>query len=207
MKRRVRPWTSVDLAMIREFYPIMPKAALAFVMRRTPIALRNMARKLGVRSLPETIARYARFQKGHASWNKGMKGWESGGRSAETRFKPGRLPHTWKPIGTYRVNADGYLDRKVSDTGYPPRDWIAVHRLVWAEANGPIPPGHFVTFKPGRRTTEPERITPDALELVTRQELMRRNSVHTRMPPELARLVQLRGALIRKIRNREGRHP
>lgn len=207
MRRRPRPWTTVDLTMIREFYPIMPKAALGQVMRRTPIALRNMARKLGVRSLPETIALYARFHKGHTSWNKGMKGWNSGGRSAETRFKPGQLPHTWKPIGTYRVNADGYLDRKVSDTGYPPRDWVAVHRLVWAEAHGPIPAGHSVTFKPGRRTTELERITPDALELVSRQELMRRNSVHSRLPPELARLVQLRGALIRKIRNREGRHP
>lgn len=206
MKRKVRPITPVDIVMIREFYPIMPKAALAMVMGRTPIAVRNMATKLGVKTSPETIAKYCRFQRGHKSWNKGKKGWQSGGRSAETRFRTGQRPHTWKPVGTYRVNSDGYLDRKVTDTGYPPRDWVAVHRLVWAEAHGPIPAGHSVTFKPGRRTTELERITPDALELVTHQELMRRNTVH-RLPPELVRLVQLRGALIRKINHREGRNP
>lgn len=201
MKRRTGHWTPVDLQMVREFYPIMPKAALAMVMGRTTIAVRNMATKLGVRSLPETIAKYARFQKGHASWNKGKR-YQPGGRSAETRFKPGNKPHTWRPIGHERWTT-GYLQRKVTDTGYSPSDYVEVHRLLWIEHNGPIPDGHALVFRNGNRRD----IRIENLELVTRQELMRRNSVHTRMPPELARLVQLRGALIRKINHREGRTP
>lgn len=214
-----RPWTTVEMQMIREFYPIMPTAALAKVLRRPVNGVYMQAAKLGLRKTPEYLAgpfacrlrrgdnvgTQYRFKPGQVPANKGVKGYNAGGRSVLTRFKPGQRPHTWKPVGSYRVNADGYLDRKVTDTGYPPRDWVAVHRLVWIEAHGPIPAGHAIAFKPGRRSTELEHITVDAVELVSRADVMRRNSVHGQMPPELARLVLLRGALIRKINRREGR--
>lgn len=206
--------------MIREFYPAMPTAALARVIRRSVSATYCRAIGMGLRKTDEYLAgpfacrlrrgdkvgAAFRFPRGQVPWNKG-KHYVAGGRSAETRFKPGRRPQTWKPVGSYRINADGYLDRKVSDTSYPPKDWVGVHRLVWIEAHGSIPSGHAVVFLPGRRTTDPARITIDALELVTRAELMRRNSVHTRLPPDLVRLVQLRAALVRKINAREGRKP
>ncbi len=57
----------------------------------------------------------------------------------ETMFKKGQVGTRFMPIGSERINADGYLDRKVSATGYPPRDWVAVHRLLWIEHHGPIP--------------------------------------------------------------------
>ena len=124
-----------------------------------------------------------------------------GNKAAETRFKAGQLPHTWKPVGSLRITDDGYLQRKVTDTRYPPRDWVPVHRLVWEAAHGPVPPGHVVVFKPGRHTVVEAAITPDAVELLTRGELMKRNSVHN-LPKELVELVQLRGALNRKINAR-----
>lgn len=202
MKARGRPWTRVDDTMIREFYPVMPKAALAAVIRRTTIAVRNRALTLGVRTLPETTARFARFHKGMVPWNKG-KHYVAGGRSAETRFKPGSKPQTWVPVGTERVTKEGYLQRKVTDTGYTPADFVEVHRLLWEQHHGPIPADHAVVF----RNNDRRDIRIENLELVSRADLMRRNSVHTRMPPELARLVQLRGALIRKINRIERSKP
>ena len=80
--------------------------------------------------------------------------------------------------------------------------WKPVYRLVWEAAHGPIPPGFAVCFKPGRRTAELAEITEDALELVSRRELMLRNSFH-RYGPEIAKLVQLRGALTRQIRRNQ----
>lgn len=214
---RGRPWTSVADQMMREFYPIMPTEALAKVIGRPARSLYMRAQSLGLRKTPEYLAGpfscrlrrgtnpgiAFRFKPGQQPWNKGRH-YVAGGRSAETRFKRGQLngraAQLVAPVGSYRVTSDGYLDRKVcTQSGPNTLRWKPVHRLVWIEANGPIPAGHVVVFKPGRRTTELDRITPDALELVRRDELMRRNSVHTRMPPELARLVQLRGALNRKI--------
>ena len=57
-------------------------------------------------------------------------------------------------------------------------------------------------FRPGRASTDEARIALDALELVSRAELMRRNSRHARYPPEVNQLIQLKGALNRKINAR-----
>jgi hypothetical protein len=138
-----------------------------------------------------------RFAPGHVPWSKGKKLPGTGGAST---FKPGARPFNYKPVGSYRVGS-GYLQRKVTETGYPPRDWVMVHRLVWEAEHGPVPEGCVVAFKAGRRTTELEQITPDAIELVSRREHMSRNSVN-RLPKELADLVKLRGALSRQINKR-----
>ncbi len=212
MSRRF--WTPAELRRLTEAYPDTPTADIARELGRTTTTVYNMAGKLGLKKSEAYLASPAacrlrrgdnvgaatRFQPGHSSWDKG-KHFVAGGRSADTRFKRGNKPQTWVPVGSYRINSDGYLDRKVSDTGYPPRDWVGVHRLVWIERNGPIPEGHVVVFKPGRRTTELEAITADALECISRADLMKRNSYH-RWPKELALAVQLRGALVRQINKR-----
>lgn len=145
------------------------------------------------------------FKPGHATWNKGMN-YAAGGRSVETQFKPGhrggRAAVLWRPIGHERITKNGTLQRKVSDTGNTPRDYKSVHSIVWESAHGPIPSGHVVIFKPGTATTNSAEITLEKLELVSRAELMRRNSRHARYPPELNSLLYLKGALTRKINER-----
>lgn len=146
-----------------------------------------------------------RFKAGHEAWNKGTR-YQAGGRSIETRFKKGhrngQAARNYRPIGSHRVNQDGYLERKTTDDEpVPVRRWTAVHRLVWEEAHGPIPPKHTVRFKPGCFTTDPELITADKLECISMAENMRRNSVHN-LPEPLPQIIQLRGALRRKISNR-----
>jgi hypothetical protein len=119
----------------------------------------------------------------------------SAGRMPETQFKPGARPHTWKPIGSTRVTNDGYLQRKISDTGYPPRDWVGVHILLWEEAHGPIPKGHALIFKDRNKGN----LCLENFELITRAELMRRNTIHN-YPPELVDVIRLGGALKRRLR-------
>ena len=125
----------------------------------------------------------------------------------ETQFKKGQLNGVaaarWVPIGSYRINADGYLDRKIRDDGLPQKRWVPVHRLIWIDAHGPIPPGHAVAFKRGCATTELAKITLEVIELVSREELMRRNSYHFNYPKEIGELIQLRGAVQRQINKRE----
>ena len=55
----------------------------------------------------------------------------------------------------------------LSDTGYAPRDWVSVQRLVWEAAHGPIPPGHRIAFKGGKPVTDEALIVPEALECIT----------------------------------------
>ena len=111
-----------------------------------------------------------------------------------TQFKPGRRPHTWRPIGSERTSPDGYKQRKVSDTGYPPRDWIGLHCLLWREHHGDIPAGHIVVF----RDRNKQHIHIGNLELISRAEHCRRNSIHN-YPPELKDAMRALGKLKRTI--------
>jgi len=220
------PWTAADDAILRARYPHENTREVAASLGRPASATYQRAAKLGLskteafytsdrsgrvqRGKQDPRMRSTQFKKGTTPPNKGLRrpGYAPG-RMAETQFKKGAMTgaaqHNYLPIGSERISKDGYLERKVTDdpTLTPARRWIAVHRLVWSEANGPVPPSHAVTFRPGRRTTESASITLDALELVSRRQLMLRNSYHTNYPKEVAQLIQLKGALQRKINRRE----
>jgi len=116
----------------------------------------------------------------------------------ETQFRTGErhgvAARRYCPIGTERLSKDGYLERKVSDGQPFHRRWRFVHVLVWEAAHGPVPAGHAIVFVNGDKTD----IRLENLQLVTRADLMRHNSVHN-YPAPIPQLVQLRGALNRKI--------
>ena len=195
-----RPWSEADLQALRALYSDINNVELGALFERTERAINVQAVKLGLRKSRQFMEQHStRFKPGLVPWNKGAK-YQPGGRCAETQFRPGQRPHTWLPIGSYRLDKTGTLQRKISDDpGGPHKRWRSVHELVWIEHHGPVPDGHLVVFKPGQKTTDPEQITVDRLDCITRAELMRRNSSWTALPPELARLVQLRGVLTRQI--------
>jgi len=212
-----RPWTDAEIALLRATYPHTETRKVAELVGHP---LKSTYQKARLLKLGKSAAFFAsdasgrikhgatkgagtRFGKGQAPWNKGTH-FEAGGKSVLTRFPPGIIPHNYAPIGSLRVTTVGYLQRKVTDTGYPPADWVSVHKLVWQAAHGPVPEGHVVAFKPGRRTTVEEEITLDALELVSKQDLMARNTVQN-LPPELRDTVRALSTLRRVINNRSKR--
>lgn len=203
-----RLWTRAEDALLRECYADSHNADLATVLDRSQAAVLQRALSLGLHKTPAYMAENCRrFKTGQKPWNTGRDDFRPGGRSVETRFKPGELSGRAaalvQPIGTLRIVAGNTLQRKVADTPGPNhRRWRSVHELVWIEAHGPVPVGHVVVFRPGQHTTVESEITLDRLEVVTRAELMRRNSVH-RHGPEIARLSLLRGALNKQINRRQ----
>ena len=139
-----------------------------------------------------------RFTKGLVPWNKGLKGLPSPGRMANTQFKTGNRPENWLPIGSLRTTPDGYQQKKITDTGYPPVDWKAVHVLLWEEHHGPVAINLCVCFKDGNKS----HIVLENLELITRAERMRRNTIH-RYPEELKSVIRAVSKLKRTIREAE----
>lgn len=98
--------------------------------------------------------RDGRFKKGHTPWTKGRK-IGSHPNSAKTQFKKGQTPHNAMPIGTERVNEDGYVlicvDRPNPYTGA--RTHMAFkHRELWEAQNGPVPPHHVLKCLDGDKT-------------------------------------------------------
>lgn len=130
------------------------------------------------------------------AWNRDTE-FNAGGRSVETRYAPGNRSGMatvlWQPIGALRLK-DGYLERKVNDDFPIHRRWRGEHLVIWEAVNGPLPKGHAIVFKDGDRT----HVALDNLELVSRRELMLRNTVH-RWGEDIARVIQLKGAITRQL--------
>jgi hypothetical protein len=218
MKRRV--WTEEECQLMRELYPDCRAQDVAERLGRNLCQVHAKAKALGLRkseafnasplsgraTRERTVpnSEQHRFPPGWKSWNKGTH-YRAAGRSVETQFKPGMMPHNTHPIGTELVDEAGYRKRKVRDDaprGRSYRNWKFVHILVWEAAHGPVPDGYRVTFKDGDKTN----LEVGNLELRSFRDMMQRNSIHTVLPPELRQVVQLNGALKRKINRRMARH-
>lgn len=206
-QRKTRPWSDAERWILRSRYADTKNTVLAQRLNRSVGSIFDMADRLG---LKKSRAFYGRlrlercltgikkgFPKGHIPWNKGMAGLHL---SRETEFKPGNRSPRECPVGSERFSKEGYLQRKVTATGYPPRDWIGVHILTWEARHGPVPAGHVVCFRDGDKTN----FALANLECISRKELMRRNTVHN-LPPKLLEVINLKRSLTRKI-NEHDRH-
>ena len=201
-------WTAEQEAILRARYPHEKTERLVEALGHSISSIYQRAANLGLRKTPEFLASpharrldgkigaAGRFKKGHQAWNAGMKGLQIGGVS--TQFKPGhrggKAVELYQPIGAERISKDGYLQRKINDDMPLQKRWRGVHILVWEAATGPLPEGHAVSFRDGNK----QNTALDNLELVTRAELMTRNSIHN-LPEELKDVIRLNGVIRRKI--------
>ena len=125
-------------------------------------------RRFGLRMMPEQIRKAAytrglssgndgRFRPGNIPFNKGKKKWYPGGE--ETQFKKGNIPKNSRPVGSERINSDGYTEVKTAD----PNQWRLKHHVIWEAEHGPIQHGHRIVFGDGDKTN----LSPDNLIIVT----------------------------------------
>jgi hypothetical protein len=105
--------------------------------------------------------RDCRFRPGQTPFNKGKKKWWTGGE--ETRFKPGHTPANHRPVGSKRINVDGYLEVKIAE----PNKWKGKHVVIWEAANGKVPKGKAIIFADGNRLN----LKLENLLMVSRAEL------------------------------------
>lgn len=207
-------WTAEMDTQLRSRYPHEKSEKIAHDLGLRVTQIFNRANTLGLKKTQEYLASpdacrlrrggnvgaEFRFKPGQATWNKGMKGLNLGG--VATQFKKGtrngRALKIYQPIGAERISKDGYLERKVNDDMPFQKRWRAVHILVWEAANGPLPKGHAICFKDGNKANRDLA----NLELVSRADLMRRNTYHN-YGPEIAQLIQLHAQITRQINKRE----
>ena len=104
--------------------------------------------------------RDTRFLPGQTPPNKGRK---CPGAGRETWFPKGFTPWNYYPVGSERINWEGYVDIKIA----APSKWRAKHLVVWESVNGPLPPGHAVIFADSNK----RNFDLDNLLLLSRREL------------------------------------
>jgi hypothetical protein len=173
---------------------------LDFTVKRLKSALSRLGLKNG---------RAGRFLPGNIPHNKGKTGTCPAG-CEKGWFRPGHRPWTYKPVGTERVNGDGYIDVRIRNpTGKRWKNWKAKHRIIWEKAHGKIPRGHVVIFADGNN----RNFALENLLLVSRAELSvmnRRGLISargelTRTGKAVADIKLAIAARKRKTKKRKGR--
>lgn len=204
-----KKWTNKEIKMLRKLYPNNYTQWVAQEMGRSVCSVYGMVNILGLHKSEEfrltelkrqadrlrIVGAPSRYQKGHVPDNKGKKmSPEHYEKLKPTMYRKGQSGYTMSPVGTTRTTRDGYLEMKVAD----PNRWQALHRMMWEDTFGPIPEGKIVRF----RTADKSNYDPINLELITRKEHMRRNSI-ARYPNELKQVIKLTHKLKRKIYAKE----
>jgi len=110
------------------------------------------------------------------------------------RSSPKRFPSNVSPVGSERLDGKKYLIRKISMTGTPSVDWIAVHILLWTAQHGPVPAGHCVGFADKDITN----LAIENLILLSFGDRLRRNFMH-RYPLELQSAIRANARLRKTI--------
>lgn len=162
-------WTHEQKDFLKTHYPIYERQMLLILFNQhfnLNISLNQLVACLKNNNI--TSGRTGCYEKGSTPVNKGKK---FPGQINKTTFKKGNVPKNYKPVGFERVDKDGYVLVKVSDTGAWHERWKHKHKVIWEEENGAIPKGHCVIFLDRDR----QNISLNNLYLVTQAQLARMN--------------------------------
>lgn len=218
MRKKRHHTTEDDIEYIREHYATMSTQEIGEARGMSKTTIAGIAQRLGLHKTREWIAerarlrssdpnhggRATRFQVGGVSPNKGRKieEWmspEGIANSSRTRFKKGRPSQNIRPVGSERVNVDGYIEIKIAE----PSKWHQKQRVVWEAEHGPVPDGYMVSFIDGNK----QNCALSNLRLMTRADNLRRTSLHN-YPDEVREVIHMRAVLRRHIntqkRKRDG---
>lgn len=130
------------------------------------------------------------FAKGSAPHNKGLKmSTEVYEKAKATMFKKGHTPYNHKPIGSERVNVDGYVEIKVAE----PNTWRLKHNVIYEKAYGKIPKSHVVIFLDGNKlnldSTNLKLISRKELLIMNRYGLFQNNAELTEVATNIAKII------------------
>ncbi len=165
MKRKNKDWKTSEVRYLQQ-NRFLPDGEIAEALQRSEGAIKGARIRYGIKKDGD-----GRFKKHSVPWNKGISH-NAGGRSPQTRFKPGNLPANTKHdyAISYRYNKETPYKYIRVALGV----WVLLHRYVWELTNGEIPAGHNVTFKDGDTTN----CDISNLELISKRENMERNRNH-----------------------------
>jgi hypothetical protein len=189
-------WTESELKVLTKYYPVSYACEVAAKLNRSVSSVYGQACKMGLHKSAEWIdnelkvkqgdrlkakgAAY-RFKKGSTPHNKGITMTdEVYQKVAPTMFKKGSEPPNRKYDGHERISKDGYIEIRIR-----PGKYVAKHRMIWESVNGKIADGMVISFK----DRNPLNHDINNLELITRVELMDRNTIH-QYPPALKVVIK-----------------
>lgn len=197
-------WTEKEIKLLFKLYPKTETKKLEKVFKRTATAISQKAQALKLHKDPEfkkqmlqeSIKRLQdsgkanRFKKGNRPWNDGLAG-KGIFKPNVGSFKKGNMPHTTRPVGSQRLDKEGYIIEKQEDGR-----WIRLQVKEWEKHYGKIPPKHYLRLKVKDKTCT----DINQMFVVSFKENIELNSIN-RYPSELRKIIITLAKFKKKIRN------
>ena len=190
-------------------YPYIPAKVLGDYLGLTVSQVYNRTYKRGIKKDPKIkkeinrakvleAGKHTRFEKGNKPWNEGKKCPNLLlTNAAKFMFKPGRKPHNTKEDNAVSIRKDTsgrlYYYSKLADS-----KWVLTHRLIWEQANGPIPAKHIVRFIDGN-TMNLQLSNLDSIPMFYKA---KPNTIHT-FPDHHKKLNTHKAKLNKTIKNKQ----
>lgn len=203
------PWTKKRIRILRELYANTTIAEISKLINLTEKQIASKAFKLGLRKTKEfriNCGKKYGYKSGEKPANYGLKqheymSLEAIERTKTTRFKKGHQPYQTKENDGVIVIRNSHKDRNERPYKWiriSVGNWQMLHVYNWVKSNGQVPKGYIVVFK----SADTMNCDKENLMLITRQELMARNTMH-QYPPEVKRAIKRISKLNKKIRYAE----
>ncbi len=183
-------WSEEEVAVLVEHYPHRSTKEVAELLNKTVkqcYCKANLLRLFKTPAYLETASSGrirnsnigTQFPKGNTPWNKGMKGLKIGGE--QTQFKKGTIPPNHRPVGSTRIDEEGYTYIKIAE----PRKWVLLHRHIFEQEYGKINRNEVIVFRDKNRTN----FEINNLEKISMSENMERNRI-TKYPIEIQETIK-----------------
>lgn len=130
-------WSEEEIEFIKKIYPFYSNKDIVemvfeeFGFKTSVDMVQNVKSRY---NLPgKEIPNGGQFKDGFTPWNKGqIMRPETREKLKDTWFQKGHRTHNHRPIGSTRVDPDGYTYIKIAD----PKEWVLYHQMLWEKAHG-----------------------------------------------------------------------
>lgn len=186
---KTHQWTTEEIQYLKEITPgrhykeifelMNKKFEYNFSYSQVTAAIKRYGLKTGFTG---------RFEKGHISFNKGVKGFMGANK---TSFKKGNIPKNKKPVGSERVDVDGYTMIKVAE----PNVWKLKHRVLYEKHhNVKLNSKDKVIFADGDKTNfDIENLillNNNQLLIMNKNKLIKDNAELTKVGVNIAKVIE-----------------
>lgn len=144
-------WTKEEIEFVRKVYPDYTNNEIVKMLKDKFGIETNRRRLQNLKTIYDFKNKKANkgcFKKGKTPWNKGRpmdpETWE---KVKATAFKKGNTSWNTRPVGSERIQSDGYVYVKIAE----PNTWELKHRVEWEKHHGKIKEDENIIFLDGNR--------------------------------------------------------
>lgn len=196
-----KPFTEAEDRFIVCNLPTSSIKQLSKQMKRTSLYVSKRARELGLGDIIDQKAKDSRIKKGNVPSNKGKPMLPHVYEKAKaTMFKKGNVPHNTALSDGVIVTRQDHPER---NGGRPTKyirlalgKWQPLSNYNWEQKFGKVPAGYCIAFIDKNSLN----CTLENLELISRAENMRRNTIHN-YPDEIKTVIRTIAKLNKTIKN------